>query len=204
MKLITCPNCKSKINYNETECPFCHEPIKKKIEIKYVIIIIIAAALIGYQSVIGIKETKITDNIELKKIYCTKKNNSNDYATCTLLYNYKSYLKKGSESYDGNDTTLKINKHKYKIYTIDDSIIKELKKKKYIYAMTYTKKIHNLSKNNKVSFVGEFAISKKDIVNMKRIELKFKLNKKDVSKVFNIKDIEYKEFNSYEELYKEL
>lgn len=204
MKLIKCPNCKSKINYNEKECPFCHEPIKKKLEIKIVIIIIIIASLIGYQSVIGIKELKITENITLKKMYCTKINNSNDYISCALLYNYKSYLRKGTESYDGNNTTLKINKHKYKIYKIDDSLIKELKKKKYIYAMTYTKKIHNLSKKNEVNLVGEFAISKEDVANMKKLELKFIINNNDISKEFNIKDIEYKEFNNYEELYKEL
>ena len=204
MKLIKCPNCKSKINYNEKECPFCHEPIKKKLEIKIVIIIIIISALIGYNSVIGIKETKILDNIKLKKMYCTQINNSHDYMSCTLLYNYKSYLKKGTESYDGNDTKLIINKHKYKIYSIEENLVKEFKKKNYIYAMTSTKKIHSLSKKNEVNLVGEFAISKKDISDMKKIALKFKINKEYISKEFNIKNIEYKEFNSDEELYNNL
>ena len=102
MKLVKCPNCRSEINYKEIVCPFCNEPIKKKIEIKHVIMIIIVASLIGYQSIIGMKESKIIDNINLKKMYCTKINNSSDYNSCTLLYTYKSYLKKGSESYDGN------------------------------------------------------------------------------------------------------
>ena len=204
MKLVKCQNCKNEINFNETICPFCKEPIKRKIEIKHVIIIIIIAALIGYQSVIAIKESKKIDNINLKKMYCTKINNSNDFISCTLLYNYIYYLKRGTESYDGNDTVLKINKHKYKIYAIDDNIIEELKKKKYIYAMISTKRIHNLSKKNKVNLVGEFAISKKDITNMKKLELRFIINNNSVSKEFDIKDIEYKEFNNYEEIYKEL
>ena len=204
MKLIKCPNCKNEINYKETVCPYCKEPIKKKIEIKYIIIIIVIASLIGYNSVIGMKEAKLLDNLKVKKMYCTKINNSNEYVSCTLLYNYKSYLKKGSESYDGNDTILKINKNKYKIYTIDDSIIKELKKKKYIYAMTYTEKIHNLSKNNNINLVGEFAIYKKDIINLEKLKISFIINNNIVSKEFNIKNIDYKEFNNYEELYKGL
>lgn len=207
MKLIKCPKCKSKISIKETECPFCHEPIKKRIEIKHIIIIIVIASLIGYNSVIGMKETKMMKNIKVQKMYCTKINNSNDFVSCTLLYNYKSYLKKGSESYDGNDTTLIINKHKYKVYTIDNNIIKKLKKKKYTYAMISSKKIHDLSKNNSINFVSELAISKKDISNISdksKIKLKFKINKKEITKEFRKKDIEYKEFNNYEELYKEL
>ncbi|MEE3342866.1 MAG: hypothetical protein VZS44_02120 [Bacilli bacterium] len=207
MKLIKCPKCKSKININEKECPFCHEPIKKKIEIKHVIIIIVIASLIGYNSIIGMKETKINNNINLKKMYCTKINNSNNFVSCVLLYNYKSYLNKGTESYDGNDTTITINKHKYKIYSIDDNTIKTLKKKKYTYAMISSKKINNLSKKNNINLVAEIAVSKKDIANISdksKIKLKFIINKKEISKEFKIKNIEYKEYNNYNTLYKDL
>ena len=204
MKLIECPNCKNKINAKEKVCPVCNEPIRKKIEVKYIIIIVVVSALIGYFFVFIMKESKMLDNISLKKMYCTKINNSNDYVSCVLLYNYKSYLKKGSESYDGNNTMLKINKHKYKIYTIDNNIIKELDKKKYIYAMTSVNKIHNLSKKNSINLVAEFAISKKDLSNIKEVDLMFKINDVEISKKFNIKDIDYKDIGSYEELYKNL